>query len=162
MELTGPEFVDLLKGQEYEWSASDKMWQRIYDGAKFAAAQETGVWDEGDYEAATAKGAAASGVAVNVVGGYENSEKALSGNAHCVIEDSYFNENGEGMAIVYGPSMVEHLIIVLPIEESTVEIDIYSKEAVASGMLDEITEMKMGGSFQEAWKNFTGQDSYGH
>ena len=153
---------DLLEQQLYEWDESSSTWVHPYSGAKYAAAKESGAWSKSDYEKATEKGGAASVIAMNVVGGYENSEKALSGNAHCVIEDSWFDSDGSGIAIVYGPSMIEHLVIVHPLEESTVEIDIYSKEAVGSGMLDKVYGHQVGGSFQEVWKAFTGQDSYGH
>ncbi len=162
MDLTGPEFVDLLKQQEYEWDSSQQIYQRIYDGASYAAANKSGAWGQSDYTKATDKGAVASVIAANVVGGYENSQKALEGNAHCVIEDSYFNADGTGIAIVYGSTMEEHLILIRPAGENLVELDIYSKQAVASGLLDQVVGRQMGGSFNEVWKTVTGKDSYGH
>ena len=162
MELTGPEMTALLEKQQYEWRADSLMWIHPYSGATFASVDKNGGWKQENYAQATEKGAPASVVALNIVGGYENSEKALSGNAHCVIEDSYFNADGTGIAIVYGPSMEEHLVLIRPNSESTTELSIFSKAAVGSGLLDQIYGQPLGGSFNEVWKNITGKDSYGH
>lgn len=162
MELTGPELTDLLQEQGYEWNSAKSAWLREVDGATFFALKETGQFTQADYQAATQKGGVAVAISCNIVGGWKDAQAALSGNAKCVIEDSYFDANGSGIAIVYGPSMTEYLVIAQPSSESTSELDIYSKEAVGSGMLDQVYGGQLGGSFQEVWKTFTGQDSYGH
>lgn len=162
IEMTGPELADLLEKQGYVWNTAESLWARTVDGARFVALKETGTFDQAALEAATTKGGAAVAISSNVVAGFKDAKAALSGNAKCVIEDSYFDENGAGVAIIYGPSMVEYFVIAQPYTESTTEIDIYSKEAIGSGMLDQVYGKQIGGSFKDAWKTFTGQDSYGH
>ncbi len=162
MELTGPELVDLLQQQGYEWNESQSAWVRSVDGAIYFAYKETGLLSQSDYQAATAKGGIAVALSCNIVGGFKDAQAALSGNAKCVIEDSFFDDTGAGVAIVYGPTMTEYLVIAQPYTESTMELDLYSKEAVGSGMLDQVYDGQIGGSFNEVWKTFTGKDSYGH
>ncbi len=151
-----------MKQQGYEWDGQKGLWARAVDGASFVAVRNSGQYSQDDYQAASSKGDVATAVASNVVGGYKDAEAALKGNAHCVVVDSYFGSDGTGIAIVYGPSMAEYLVILQPYSESTTEIDIYSKGAVGSGMLDQVYGRQIGGSFQEVWKKFTGHDSYGH
>ena len=162
IELTGPELADLLAQQEYEWNDVDGVWTRAADGAQFAAIRHEGKFGKADYESATAEGGVAVAISCNIVAGYEDPRATLHDNARCVVEDSYFDDNGVGVAIIYGPSMVEYLVILQPYTESTTEIDIYSKEAVGSGMLDKVYGRQVGGSFAEAWKSLTGEDSYGN
>lgn len=151
-----------MEKQGYEWDSAKSVWLRNVDGASFAALKNSGPLSLSDYKAATSKGGTAVAVSSNVVAGYKNAEEALKGNKKCSTVDSFFDDTGSGIAIVYGPSMVEYLVIAQQKGESTVEIDIYSKEAVGSGMLDQVYGGQVGGSFQEVWKTFTGKDSYGH
>lgn len=162
MELTGPEVVQLMGQQQYEWDASKTYWVNPYSASAVAATNKNGFWEKNKYEQATEKGALADAMVVNIVGGYENSERALAGNAKCVVEDSYFMDDGSGIAIIYGPSMEEYLVLIVPYGESATEFDIYSKEAVGSGLLDQNESKISGGSFKDVWKSLTGQDSYGH
>ncbi len=162
-ELTGPELVDLLDSQGYVWDDAKGGWFRQVDGAQMYAVTDNGQYAQADYSAKTDKGGVASVITCNVVGGFKDAEAALSGNAHCVVEDMYVDpSDGSAIAIVYGPSMVEYLVIAQQNSESTAELDVYSKEAVGSGMLDKVYGGQIGGSFKDVWKTFTGQDSYGH
>ncbi|MBQ9041760.1 MAG: hypothetical protein IJ111_02985 [Eggerthellaceae bacterium] len=161
-ELTGPELVDLLDSEGYVWDDAKGGWFRQVDGALIYAVTDNGQYAKTDYSAKTEKGSVASVITCNVVGGFKDAEAALSGNAHCVIEDMYVDpSDGSAIAIVYGPSMKEYLVIAQQNSESTAELDVYSQEAVGSGMLDKVYGGQIGGSFKDVWKTFTGQDSYG-
>ena len=160
-ELKGWQLETLLDQQGYKWNESDLAWVRQEDGAQFSAYKQTGTYTQQTYDEMNEKGGAIVAIGFNIVAGYKDAEAALKGNAKCVVEDSYFN-NGEGIAIFYGPSMKEYLAIISPYSESTTQFMIFSKEAVGSGMLDQAMGEQVGGSFQEVWKAVTGQDSYGH
>ena len=162
ISLTGPELTDLLQTQGYAWNDSKTAWLREVDGATYFALREAGMYSLGDYSAATEKGGTAKAVSCNIVGGFKDAQSAFAGNAHCVIEDSFFDEEGAGVAVIYGPTMEEYFVVAQQYTESTFELDVYSKQAVASGMLDQIYEGTIGGTFLDAWKTFTGKDSYGH
>ena len=151
-----------MQQQGYEWSDAKSQWFRSADGASFAVVRNSGAISQADYAAATDKGGLASAVSCSIVGGWKDAQAALSGNAHCVIEDSFVDEDGNCIAIVYGPSMAEYLVIAQQKSESTAELDIYSKQAVGSGMLDNIYGGQVGGSFEEVWQAFTGKSSFGH
>ena len=56
-----------------------------------------------------------------------------------------------GIAIVYGPSMKEYFVVITPYTESTALFTIFCKEAVGSGMADEILQTETGGSFDALW-----------
>ena len=158
IDSTGPELVDLLQQQGYEWNAGDSAWVRTVDGAMFFSVNKNGQYSQADYSSATSKGGAVKAVACNIVGGYKDAEAALAGNAHCVVEESFFDSgSGRGVAIVYGPSMEEYLVIAEPYTESTSQLGMYSKQAVGSGLLDEIYKTKVGGSIDEAWETLTGK-----
>lgn len=160
-DLKGWQLQTLLDQQGYEWNGKTCAWVRPEDGASFFAYKETGVFTESDYAAANEAGGAIVAVGSNIVAGYKDAEAAYRSNVKCVTVDSYF-ANGEGLVIFYGPSMKEYLAFVTPYTESTMQILIFSQEAVGSGMLDEISGQQYGGSFKEVWKTVTGRDSYGH
>lgn len=143
------------------WNEKELRYERESDGAFFFSMKDSGKYTADDYVAATNKGGVATAATYNVVSGYKDAESALKGNAQCTIEDSYFFEDGVGVAIVYGPSMEEFLVIVDKYNESTFELDVYNQKAIASGMVDQIHGGSYGGTLKEVWKTLTGQDSYG-
>ena len=160
-ELKGWQLETLLDQQGYAWDDDKYTWLRPEDGASFSAYKQTGFYTQETYNEMNEKGGAIVAMGFQVVAGYKDPQAALSGNAKCVIEDSYFNGT-DGIAIFYGPSMKEYLAIISANSESTAQFIIFSQEAVASGLADEALGTQVGGSFQEVWKNATGQDSYGH
>lgn len=160
-ELKGWQVATLLDQQGYQWSDSNAAWTRPEDGAAFAAVKETGPYTIDTYNEMNEKGGAIVAISTSVVAGYKDPQAALAGNAQCVVEDSYFDSDGSGIAIFYGPSMKEYLAIISPNSESTASFLIFSQEAVASGMADEALGVTTGGSFQAIWKSVTGEDSYG-
>ena len=160
-ELKGWQLETLLDQQGYEWDEDKLSWTRRVDGASFSAYKETGTYKRETYDQMNEKGGAIVAVGFNVVAGYEDPQAALSGNAKCVIEDSFF-DGGDGIAIFYGPSMKEYLAIISKYSESTSQIMIFSQEAVGSGMADEMLGTPVGGTFRDVWRSVTGKDSYGH
>lgn len=160
-ELKGWQVATLLDQQGYEWNDSANTWVRMVDGAQFSAYKQTGAYTIDTYNEMNEKGGAIVAVGFNVVAGFKDPEAALKGNAKCVVEDSYF-DGTDGIAIFYGPSMKEYLALISQYSESTAQFMIFSKEAIGSGMADQLLGTHVGGSFQEVWKTVTGQDSYGH
>ena len=154
-ELKGWQVATLLDQLEYTWEYSDaNTWTREYDGAAFRAVKESGAYTIDTYNEMNEKGGCLVGVAYSVVAGYPDAQSALSGNARCVIEDSYFRDDGSGIAIFYGPSMKEYLVIVTPFSESTALFTVFSQEAVGSGSADELLNIETGGSFQALWDKY--------
>lgn len=160
-ELKGWQVATLLDQQGYEFNEKDGMWIRQEDGATFSAIKQTGVYTIDDYNAMNEKGGAIAAIGLSSVAGYKDPQAALEGNAQCVIEDSFF-DGDNGVAIFYGPSMKEYLVLINKYTESTALFMIFSKEAVGSGMADEYLGTHVGGTFEEVWKAVTGKDSYGH
>ena len=160
-ELKGWQVATLLDQQQYEWNDQDLTWVRPMDGAAFTAFKETGPYTIDTYNEMNEKGGAIAAVGISIVAGYPDSKAALTGNAQCVVEDSYFGNDGSGIAIFYGPSMKEYLVLITPNSESTTQFMIFSKEAVGSGMADEALGATTGGSFKAMWKMVTGEDHYG-
>ena len=160
-ELKGWQVATLLDQQKYEWNDKEVAWVRPMDGAAFTAYKETGVYTIDTYNEMNEKGGAIAAVGFNIVAGYPDSQAALKGNAQCVVEDSYFLEDGSGVAIFYGPSMKEYLAIISPYSESTTQFMIFSQEAVGSGMADELLGGETGGTFQALWQKLTSEDHYG-
>ena len=151
-ELKGWQVATLLDQQQYTWEYEmDNTWTREFDGAAFRAIKETGAYTLDTYNEMNEKGGCIAAYAYSVVAGYPDAKAALSGNAKCVIEQSWFDEDGSGIAIVYGPSMKEYFVVITPYTESTALFTIFSKEAVGSGMADEILQMETGGSFDALW-----------
>ena len=154
-ELKGWQVATLLDQQEYTWELeSADTWTRTYDGAAFRAMNKDGNFTLDTYNEMNGKGGCLMGIAYSVVAGYPDSKAALTGNSRCVVEDSYFREDGTGIAIFYGPSMKEYLTIISPYTESTALFTIFSQEAVGSGMVDSILNIETGGSFQALWDKF--------
>ena len=161
IELTGPEVTELYENQGYVWNEKDQEFKREADGAFFFSLNDSGKLTADDYVAATDKGGVAIAATYNVVAGYKDAESALKGNAQCTVEDSYFTEDGVGVAIIYGPSMEEYLVVVDQYGDRMFELDVYSQDAIASGLVDRIHGGTYGETLKEVWKTLTGQDSYG-
>ncbi|MDY3799104.1 MAG: hypothetical protein SOZ63_01260, partial [Eggerthellaceae bacterium] len=83
-----------------------------------------------------------------------------AGNAQCVVEDSYF-VGDDGVAVIYGPSMKEYLVIISKSSESTHQFMVVSQEAISSGYLDGVIGEAVGGTLQDVWTNLTGEESIG-
>ena len=128
-ELKGWQLETLLDQQGYVWDGDECVWVREADGASFAAVKETGAYTQDTYAAMNEKGGAIVAMGLNNVAGYATPQEALSGNARCVIEDSYFTDDGEGIAVFYGPSMKEYLAIIGKNTENTTLIMVFSQEA---------------------------------
>ena len=160
-ELKGWQVATLLDQLGYEWSDEKTSWVRKSDSAEFTAYKETGFYTLDTYNEMNQKGGAIAAIGYNVVAGYDNPSDALSGIAKCVVEDSFF-DGGNGVAVFYGPSMEEYFAIISQLPDDTVRFTIFSKPAVATGMLDQQMGTQVGDAFDDAWKYFTGKQSYGH
>ena len=161
-ELKGWQLETLLDQQGYRWDESQYGWIRASDGANYSAWKETGVYTRETYDQMNEKGGAIVCIGLNVVAGYNSPQEALNGAARCVVEDSYFDDNNGGIAVFYGPSMKEYLAIINMNDEGKVLFMTFSKEAVATGVFDQVVGEQVGDSFDDIWKAVTGKDHYGH
>ena len=161
-ELKGWQLETLLDQQGYRWDESQYSWIRASDGANYSAWKETGVYTRETYDQMNEKGGAIVCIGLNVVAGYNSAQEALKGAARCVVEDSYFDDNNGGIAVFYGPSMKEYLAIINMNDEGKVLFMTFSKEAVATGVFDQVVGEQVGDSFDDIWKAVTGKDHYGH
>lgn len=161
-ELKGWQLETLLDQQGYKWNEDQYSWIRASDGASFAAWKETGVYTRETYDQMNEKGGAIVCIGLNIVAGYNSPQEALKGVARCVVEDSYFDSDNGGIAIFYGPSMKEYLAIINMNDENKVLFMTFSKEAVGTGVFDEVVGEQVGGTFEDVWKAVTGEDHYGH
>ena len=159
-ELKGWELATLLDQQGYVWNEDIRTWMRPDDGASYAALKESGEYTIDDYNAANEKGGGILAFGFSNVAGYKDSQAALAGNAQCVVEDSYF-VGDDGVAVIYGPSMKEYLVIISKSSESTHQFMVVSQEAIGSGYLDEVIGEAVGGTLQDVWTNLTGEESIG-
>lgn len=159
-ELTGVQLETLLTQQGYVWNEKNN-WVRETDGADFASVDEENVVSRDAYAQMTEKGDAIRILAMNMVAGYESPEAALRGNAKCSVEDSFFDGDA-GIAIFHGPSMKEYFAIITPSGENLATILVFSEESLSSGLADKYLGTEVGHSLQEAWKNATGKEGYGH
>lgn len=159
-ELKGWELATLLDQQGYVWNEDIRTWMRPDDGASYAALKESGEYTIDDYNAANEKGGGILAFGFSNVAGYKDAESALAGNAQCVVEDSYF-VGDDGVAVIYGPSMKEYLVIISKSSESTHQFMVVSQEAIGSGYLDEVIGEAVGGTLQEVWTTLTGEEYYG-
>jgi hypothetical protein len=161
-ELKGWQLATLLDQQGYVWSEENSTWTRASDGASFAAQKESGTYTIDDYNAANEKGGGVIGAGFLTIAGYSDVDSALSGDARCVVVDKYVDGNGLGMAVVYGPSMKEYMVIAYPSGQNVISCMVLSKEAVESGFADQLLGTETGGSFQAMWKSVTHEDTYGN
>lgn len=159
-ELKGWQVATLLDQQGYAWDEENSQFLRAEDGASFSAMDKSGLYNIDKYNEKNEKGGAISAIGYLNVAGYPDVPSALAGNAQCVVEDSYF-DGDIGVAIFHGPSMKEYLVVMSPETESTIGFIIFSQEAIGSGFLDEIMGHQVGGSLNEVWTFFTGEDHYG-
>lgn len=159
-ELKGWELATLLDQQGYVWNEDIRTWMRPDDGASYAALKKSGEYTIDDYNAANEKGGGILAFGFSNVAGYKDSQAALAGNAQCVVEDSYF-VGDDGVAVIYGPSMKEYLVIISKSSESTHQFMVVSQEAISSGYLDGVIGEAVGGTLQDVWTNLTGEESIG-
>lgn len=159
-ELKGWELATLLDQQGYAWNEDINTWMRPYDGASYAALKGSGEYTIDDYNAANEKGGGILAFGFNNVAGYKDSQAALAGNAQCAVEDSYF-VGDDGVAVIYGPSMKEYLVLISKSSESTHQLMVVSQEAIGSGFLDDVLGEEAGGTLQDVWTNLTGEESIG-
>ena len=159
-ELKGWELATLLDQQGYVWNEDIRTWMRPDDGASYAALKKSGEYTIDDYNAANEKGGGILAFGFSNVAGYKDSQAALAGNAQCVVEDSYF-VGDDGVAVIYGPSMKEYLVIISKSSESTHQFMVVSQEAISSGYLDGVIGEAVGGTLQDVWTNLTVEESIG-
>ena len=75
-----------------------------------------------------------------------------------VTEDFYLKDDGSGMAIMYGPSMDQHLVIANGGKEGA-NVLVFTREACESGLASQTFGAKegtQGPSLSELWESVTG------
>lgn len=163
VELTGGQLAALCMKQGFIYDTKETLWYRSEDGAMVAALDENGkAFSVDTYNAMEGKGAAVASIGLSVVSGYSDPQTAFEKNANCVVEDSFFTgDRLNGVAMIYGPTMVEYLVIISKNSDNLAQFAVFSEESLKSGLAEKLLGMELGNSFQEAWQNVTGMDHYG-
>ena len=159
-ELKGWQFETLLQQLGYVWDPSVNTWFRD-DGSYYGMVDEVGspISDlqiaEGD------KGGTGTGAAhILIVNGFSSAQDALGQMGQVVTEDViYSDDNQSALAVVYGPSMTEYLVMVNQSPDDgkdSYALFVFPEETCNSGLFARYFGDDAGSSIAEVWKTITG------
>lgn len=162
-ELSGKDLVQVLKSQGFAYDSKQKAFLNDKASVFAVLGGENGqAIDDKAIEAKAAGGGSDPVVYVLSSMQYVDAIDMLRGTAKCVIEDEcVVGENV--VAVVYGPSMQEYLVVVVPedADNDRYSFGMYSSAAVAAGLFNRTSNLgdgnkEYGSTIAEVWKTLTG------
>ena len=156
LELSGAEMQDLLDDYNFSWDKTINAWTAS-DGSQFGVYDASGLIDKDAIEVLP-KGAAGQSAAFGLtVEGYATPGKALTAlTGDVVTEDLYSGDDDVAFAVVYGPSMVRHLVAVTETDSNEQTFLVFTEESIANGVFESIVGVNAGSTMDEVWQAVTG------
>ncbi|MDO4798539.1 MAG: zinc ribbon domain-containing protein [Coriobacteriales bacterium] len=162
-ELSGKDLVQTLQSQGFSYASEQKLYANNKDSVFLVMTGEDGqTLSDKDIEALEKGGGNTPLVYVLSSTQYKDALAMLQGTDKCVIEDVMLMGD-KAVAVVYGPSMQEYLVAVVP--DDTVDgrfsFGMYSSVAVAAGLFDQTSDLgegdkKYGDTISQVWETLTG------
>ena len=156
-ELTGAQIADLLESEGWEWD-TEKLWfvSSDHNDCFYVSGPNDYEYTYDEIRNLSAFGGGNPVVYVTVVDDrdYSSAGAALSALTPLVVEDTQWldDEQTTGMAVIYGPSMRETIALVTYNDDPGLYvIDVFSPEAIETGMIDEWLGDNYGRSVDEIW-----------
>ena len=160
-ELKGWQLETLLQQQGFEWFEGGNAWLRSSDDMVYYMYGPSGSLTDDEIALGDKGGVGTRALHVLEASGFASARDALEKLGNVTTEDVYFPDGDDfGMAVVYGPSMKEYLVVVESYSEEEggyCDMFVFSDEAIEAGMFDyAYGEDGNGNSISEVWQTLTG------
>ena len=155
LELSGTEMQDLLSDYNFSWDKASNTWTAS-DGSQFGAYGSNGLIGKDDI-AALPQGAAGQANAYGLtVEGYSTPTAAFNALTGDLVTEDMYGDDKAFFAVVYGPSMVRHLVAVTETDTNEQTFLVFTEESIAQGVFESIVGTNIGATMDEAWQAITG------
>ena len=157
-ELKGWQFETLLQQLGYEYVAADYAWRRSSDNSYYGMVTGSNALTDEEIAQGDKGGLGTHAGHILCVGPFSSAREAISQMCQVTTEDIIFTEDDQSaMAVIYGPSMSEYLLMVNEDEQAGFYVFmVLSEEAVADGVFTSFYGEDIGSSISEIWKSLTG------
>lgn len=155
LELSGAEMQDLLDEYNFSWDKTVNAWTAS-DGSQFGAYSSEGLIGK-DAIATLPKGADGQPIAFGLTAeGYATPTEAFNALTGELVTEDMYGDDDVFFSVVYGPSMVRHLVAVTETDSDEQTFLIFTEESIAQGVFESIVGVNVGATMDEAWQAITG------
>lgn len=160
MELTGPQLVELARGEGFYFYEGESANVWVNDGASMVfniISSDGSLDEEGDFEELAAGCAGEPAIFVAVLEGYSSCAETFDGLVPCTVEDKAQNGVGTIMAVCRDNAARRYIVTVEDVEDGDYKVMVYNEEAVSVGYVDAILESSYGDTVTGVFETWAGR-----